>query len=243
MYRGLKCDVCALIAGSILLLMIFTGFMPIVVSEAQSNTAYLKHVARYHYRPLISWPPHGKLNLLVDIYKVKADGSATFDWYLYRIRMQVVPGWLEYGSFWRTADVFAYHKVYNPGAYRWLVDYQPTTTYGTSTTEVAVSFQISWPPGLAIGVSWSYSIPDVVVRDCGDLVDHVAYWWHDVDEKKGVGAYTLLLEPGFVVMTQQDHWSYIDARYGVQFWDWFTDLLSGIRWSSWLYLDARDPGD
>ena len=213
--------------------------------QVKKPDPYLQEVKEYRYCPLLDSKPHGRLNVIVPIKKLMEDSVPDYDWYFYEIRVQTVPGYVAYGSDWRTADTWAKHEVHNPGTYRWLVDYDPTTTSGVETVTVSLSASAGpQGPSAGYGTSWSYSVSDVVVKDLSDYSEHRAYWWHDIDEKKDVGKYTYQSKPGFVVKTKQDHLSLVNAWYEVQWaqppwWPWldWKPLKSDV-----IYLDSGSGG-
>lgn len=220
-----------------------------------TDSPYREWVDYYYFTPLIESNPHGKLNILIDIYKLKSDGVSTYDWYFYEIRTQTVPGKVAYGSNWRTADTWAWHYIvpaprqYPPDYVvrkRWLVDYGPTTTVGMTTVTVTLE-AAAGPEGpeVVYSYSWSYTIPDVKVHDLSDYSEHEANWWHDIDESKNVGKDTYQSKPGFAVKTKQNYQIFVDAKYEVQFakptwWGgWGFEKFSGTC----LYIDAYEYGD
>lgn len=215
------------------------------IESAKATTPYLLQVAEYNYSPLLDSNPHGRLNLIVPIKKLICDGVSDYDWYFYEVRTQTVPGRIAYGSNWRTSHTWAKHTVWSAGTNRWLVDYNPTTTSGQTTVGVSLS-AAAGPQGPSAGysISWSYTISDVQVLDESDFSVHRAYWRHEIAEDKNVGMYTYMSEPGFVVKTKQNLWSFVDGWYKVSWgqpvWLWweYKDFESSI-----LYLDAQMSGD
>ncbi len=238
---------------TLILLLLLISMVPLSLSLAniaEASGPYLVWVRDYSYTPLLDSNPHGRLNLIVSIYKLLNDGVPTYDWYFYEVRIQTVPGRVAYNSNWETAHTYATHCVANPGTNRWLVDYDPTTTSGVTT--VTVSLTAAAGPqgsGVAFSVSWSYDIPHVRVIDRSDFSVHRAEWEHDFDETNdpfpgSPSDSTYLAKPGFVVKTTQNAWSFVDGRYGVMWgrpvlWWWeYVTFRSG-----WLRLDALRLGD
>jgi hypothetical protein len=206
-------------------------------APAVGRAPYLRFVAEYSYLPLLDSEPYGRLNLTVPIYKLMGDDVPDYDWYLYRVELQSVPGRIAYSSSWVNDCTWAHQQVFKGGADRWLDDCAPTTTYGA--TAVDVSLGLLFPP-------WSYSVKDVVVLDYSDYSEYSASWQHDIDQGKPVAANTYLAEPGFVVMTTQDNWSFVDAWYQVRFarpflWWWWQTHTVGP--SPTVVLDALQAGD
>lgn len=165
--------------------------------------------------------------------------------------MESVPGTVAHGTEARTDAFWSWHTVYPYGVvpYRWLVDYGPTTTSGTTTVTYTLE-AVSGPegPSLSFSKSVSYGVSDVVVHGLSDLSEGRAEWVHDLAEDKSVGADTYLAKPGFVVETRQNIASLVDAQYAVIFsdppkwyrWSW-ADKLVGP--SDILWLDAYKSGD
>ncbi|NIQ07859.1 MAG: hypothetical protein GWO20_19715 [Candidatus Korarchaeota archaeon] len=125
------------------------------------------------------------------------------------------------------------------------MDYDPTTTSGTSTTTVRLSAEAG-PSGPSAGysTSWSYSISDVVVKDRSDFAENRAYWIHDLEKNTYVAKNTYLSKPGFVVEAEEYYSSLVDAWYDVQFrkprWWWY-DLTKKFE-SDTLFLDYYEGG-
>jgi hypothetical protein len=238
-------------ASAIVAALILSTLIPLAtLTPVTAASPYLKVVKEYYYAPLLDSNPHGKLNLIVTISKLKSDGVSDYDWYFYSVKIQTVPGKVAYGSDWRTAATWANHKVWNPGTYRWLVDYDPTTTVGQTTATVSLTAGAGpTGPSVGFGVAWSYTVSDVTVYDTSDFSQHTANWHHDINEHGNPGMYTYLSRPGFVVKTKQNYWSFVDASYKVLFTDplfWvFIWLVSDWKElaSSTLYLDAFESGD
>jgi hypothetical protein len=185
----------------------------------------LQLTTEYNYSPLLDSNPQGRLNLVAGIYKLSRYGMPGCNQYVYQVNIESVPGAVAYGSSYRNEHTWAYHQVFNAGAYRRLADYGPTTMYGTTTVDVS--------PGAGLGPAWSYSISDVKVLDYSDYSQHVAYWQHDLPRSTS----SYLARPGFVVETTQDHWSSVDGWYKVRFVKrpfWCSKTLE----SPTLYLDA-----
>ena len=219
-----------------------TEWLPLTTST-EDGAPYLRFVREYYYAPLLASDPHGKLNLIADIYNLWDDGTPSHDWYFYQVRLQAVPGVIAYPSIWgyRNEHTWARHQIPYGGWSRWLVDYDPTTTSGTSTTGVSLTAAAGTSgPSVGFTWSWSYSIADVVVLDYSDYSTHTAYWQHDIDHwSPTVGEHTYQSKPGFVVKTSPQSASFIDAWYKVKFvkpLGWW--LLSKTLESSKLMLDA-----
>lgn len=211
------------------------------IKPVNATVPYLKFVTEYYYCPLLDSNPHGRLNLIVDISKVMYDGSSSYDWYFYSnipvgsegIRLQTVPGAVAYGSDWETAASYAKNIVYNAGTYRWLVDYDPTTTDGFTSATATASVTIS-PTGIGGGLSqsYTYNIPYIKVLDQSDFAEHRAYWVHDFNEQQdppgSPSDSTYLSRPAFVVKTAQNYPSYVDGWYKVEW--------GHLAWFWWEYV-------
>jgi len=208
------------------------GWLPSTTPTVLSSPD-LRLVIEYKYSPLLDSNPYGRLNLIASIYKLKDDGVPDYDWYFHQLKVQSVPGTVAYGSSYRNEHTWAHHEVIGGGINRWLVDYDPTTTYGTSTVGVNL---LAW--------SWSYSIADVVVLDQSDYSVNRVYWQHDIDRSAPVGLMTYQSEPGFVVKTKQDYASTVNAWYQLRFvrqtlFSWSGKTLT----SPTLYLDTFLAGN
>lgn len=196
-------------------------------------------------------------DFIVTICKLMNDGSSNYDWYFYSntalgaqgIRVQTVPGKICYGSNWETAHTYARHTVVTPGVYRWLVDYDPTTTDGyTSSTKTAAVTISPQGGGASYSQSYTYNIPYIKVIDKSDFEIHQAYWEHDFNEKNDPAGSpsdsTYLARPAFVVKTTQNAWSLVNGWYSVM-WGrplWFPWDYQSFQ-SGTLYLDAMKSGD
>lgn len=221
-----------------------TGWLPLTAPLVLAEP-YLQFVTEYYYAPLLAEDPYGKLNVIVPIYKLTDDGVPDHDWYFYQVRVQSVPGCIAYSSKDVNEHTWAQHQVYGTGTYRWLVDYDSTTTSGTTTVGVSISaLAAAAGPSVGFTWSWSYDVPDVIVLDQSDFSEHRAYWQHDIDREAPVAQNTYLSKPGFVVQTTQDTSSLVDACYSARFvhpnlFHWAGKTLE----SPTLYLDAFQAGD
>jgi hypothetical protein len=207
-------------------------------APAVGRAPYLRFVAEYSYLPLLDSEPYGRLNLTVPIYKLMGDDVRDYDWYLYRVELQSVPGRVAYSSSWVTDCTWAHQQLFEGGADRWLDDYAPTTMYGPTAVDVSL--------GPMFPRTWTYSIRDVVVLDRSDYSQGTAYWQHDIDQGKPVATNAYLAEPGFVVMTAQDNWSFVDAWYQVRFarpFLWWSCQTHTVGPSPTVVLDAFQAED
>ncbi len=174
--------------------------------------------------------PYGKLNIW-DIVGDLNDQNPNYHWRYYRFKSQMVPGTLACSSDWRNADV---KEVLDADYYTsegFLSDYSPTTTSGINTVTVGLSVSIQGDrdgvsPGVTLSVSWSYSIPDVVVHDQSDFSLMKAAWWHDINEAAYVGSNTYLAQPGAIIRLPE-HGTY----------SWYTETIG--QWAhkvcTWIF--------
>lgn len=215
---------------------------------------YLRFVIEYSMPSVIDHSPQGRLNVIVDISKVINDGSSTYDWYFYSnipagnqgMRVQSVPGHVSYGSNWETAQTYVKNTVVISTAT--LNDYDPTTTDGYTSSTAIASVTISETPGVTFGQSYTYTIPYTKVIDQSDYAVKRAYWIQDFNEQGDPGGSpsdsTYQARPAFVVRTNQNTWSLVDAWYKVDwghvvwFWWEYAGYESPIKW-----LDAQMSGD
>lgn len=92
------------------------------------------------------------------------------------------------------ADMYNSNTLQNENAH--LIRYGPTSTSGTSSASVDLSFGLD---GINISCSWDYAIPDVVVKDHSNLAFNKFDISHDVNERGNVGMNTYYVEPGIIV--------------------------------------------
>ncbi|NOZ88420.1 MAG: hypothetical protein GXO15_00655 [Crenarchaeota archaeon] len=146
--------------------------------------------------------PYGQLSIR-DIVDDLNDINPNYHWRYYRFKSQIIPGAILYNSGWRNAAIVSEIDVdyYTPLGF--LSDYDPTTTAGTTSVSVTLSVSASGDrdgisPGVSLAVSWTYSIPDVVVRDLSDFSQEMAKWIHYINPAALVGVSTYLAEPGAI---------------------------------------------
>ena len=75
----------------------------------------------------------------------------------------------------------------------------PATTVGSSSTTVNIALNAGFDVSVAAGLSWTYSISDVVVYNYSDIAIKKLDIRHNVDESKDVGTTTFFAEPGKIV--------------------------------------------
>jgi len=227
--------------------------LPITLRPVCAEGPYLQWIKEYYLVPLIDTNPHGRLNVIVDIYQLMNDGSPNYNWFFYVVKMQTVPGKVAYGSDWETADTTANHVVwsYAAGYEDWLVDYDPTTSnseYSASasvTVSLEPSLQPQGPPSVSFTYTYTYSVPYVKVVDQSDYSEYRARWIHDFAETRdppnSPSDSTYQAKPGFVIKANQGSGSYIDAQYKVT---WGHPVWWGLWWeyasfqSDVIYLDV-----
>ncbi|MDV3103949.1 hypothetical protein [Thermococcus waiotapuensis] len=165
-----------------------------------------------------SWEfsPYGILSVHDRLYML-GESNPTYNWFVYQFVVQTEPGDLYWKNGWRNADLWNSIDVdeYNPPSH--LSDYSPTTTTGTSTVTVSVSASVADSPEVSAGMSWSYSISDVVVHDLSSFSRELASWWHDIDEGKFVGKDSFRIQPGALIRVPQAPGTYLwKVEYGGQ---------------------------
>jgi hypothetical protein len=165
-----------------------------------------------------SWEfsPYGILSVNDRLYMME-DLNPTYNWFTYHFVIQTEPGDLRWKNGWRNADLWNSIDVdaYDPPSH--LSDYGPTTTVGASTISVSISASASDNPGVSVGMSWAYSLPDVVVHDLSSLSRGLASWWHDIDESKFVGGDSYKIQPGAMIRVSQSPGTYLwRVEYGAQ---------------------------
>ncbi len=177
-----------------------------------SSGAYWSYKGQLDFTSGDNWEPYGRLNVRTLYYGLIDDGSSQYDWYDVHVRQQSVPGKELWNSGWRTADMYTWIDAdyYNPNGF--LSDYEPTTTSGTTTVDVAIGI----PAGErgaegSAPQSWSYTLPNVRVYDESDYSQELAKWRHDIAEDKAVGAHTYQIEPGATLRFRE-------RGYGAKVW-------------------------
>ncbi|MGD6809797.1 MAG: hypothetical protein ACQCN3_08880 [Candidatus Bathyarchaeia archaeon] len=205
--------------------------------------------------PASNVEPYGRLNIIVDMFKLKYDGTSEYDWYYYAgsssgMRLETVPGCSIWdNSPWKNYKLGAAFYVESPGTYRWLDDYDnPDTVDGWGSASASASCQIG-PFGSSY--SYSYNIPYMTVVNYGQLDLHKAAWLstHNVllvaDDPSCTNAF--MNRPSFVVRTTQNTWSWVNAQFMVQ-WALRTGGLQTVIpsqefWTSYIDMDAYHYGD
>jgi hypothetical protein len=154
-----------------IILLSFLLALPITLKPVRADAPYLIQVKEYYLVPLIDSNPHGKLNVIVDIYQLMNDGSSDYNWFYYVVKVQTVPGTVAYNSDWEMADTTASHIVWSEtaGNANWLVDYDPTTSNPNYSASASVTVILS-PSGASVTFTYTYTytIPYVKVIDESD---------------------------------------------------------------------------
>jgi hypothetical protein len=205
--------------------------------------------------------PYGKLNVIIEIFKLRYDGNSQYDWYWYQatfgdgMQIQSMPGKAAYGSTWEQdyhAEIFYVEN--NGGTYeRWLAGYGPTNTdgYSQSGQTASVGLSLTGPSG-TVGWSKSYSIPWIRVEDHSDIDQLVnrAGWVHafnyDGDNNpNGPSDNGHLSTPAFMVKTLQDHWSWVNCEFYTRYQrlEWWGWQASQQFYTYYGGLDALRIGD
>ena len=134
------------------------------------------------------------------LWKLTNENDPINDWYMLILRQQSLPGvqWCP-GSTWywqKNVNQVALN-VFHGGT--WITEHSPTTTLGDSS--VGVSLGLSGgggsAPGGDVGVSYSYSLPDVKIKDYSN---YPLRWveWHHVRNGGDVDRLSYIIEPGVV---------------------------------------------
>jgi hypothetical protein len=131
-----------------------------------------------------------------NLYVVKNSGSNTYNFYVWYLWTNEVPGVLPQpsgcGSNWYGADI---QEQIDAGAYSgiYIWCYGPGTTTGTTTAGVDVGFSAgSSGASASLGYSYSYSISDAPVYDQSNPSQSVnlLHWWTDLNEQGSSGSNT-----------------------------------------------------
>ena len=107
----------------------------------------------------------------------------------------------------------------------YIIEYGPTTTYGSTTVGFTVGITISESPGVNLGVSIEYSIPDVRVLDWTSLNTKSAWWIHDMVPTGGfvynrVNDNVYTSQPGIVIRAAQGDCFTLNIGYQTSFGHW-----------------------
>ena len=159
--------------------------------------------------------------------------SVTNRYFLADYNLQSVPN-----SNGRTAEMDILCDVDYYKSTNMLLDYDPTTTSGTSTASVSLGWSVDTSGGgINMSTGWSYTISDVSVNDNSNYGNNILHIRHDVDELKSVGANTYYVKPGYVASSTKsvDNGEFrVQDTYHVQ----YCHLDKGFwPWSPWYGCD------
>jgi len=230
----------------LLILMTFSMVAPLATPPAisqQISPSQCEKIVDYKFynSDFGTGSPYGNVAVIVTVCKI-AESIPNYDWYFYYIRFQTVPGKVAYSSSWETAHEYLYHKLLNGGIYRWLWDYDPTTTsaYNGGTQTVTISLSVA---GAGFSFSQSYQISWLMIIDKSSFNTHEANWEADFNEQNdppdtGPSTNTILLRYAFIVKTLPGYCSLVDGKYGVMWgkpgWLWWEYKTF---WTNTKYLD------
>lgn len=131
---------------------------------------------------------YGWMNINTSYFPLNED-NPDYNYYYTKYDVQSVPDSGRY-----TSEINVYTQLYNGFK---ILDYGPTTSTGSTT--VGVNLSVSTDGVVSAGVSWSYSVGDVVVNDRTNYGTKEFHVKHDVNETKPVGSNTYTVKPGKVV--------------------------------------------
>jgi hypothetical protein len=233
--------------------LMLTLFQPVTIASPAGYLLWKRDVLIN-----ITQSPYGGYNCLVSMYKLMDDGVENYDWFYYFLSIQTVPGRVKYGNEWCTDKHNAWQRLWWYGTPNEdIVDYGPTTTSGTTgqsiTFTVGATMTKGGPAiGASVGVTISYSISDVIVRDHSDInpsEDRVE-WEHELTDFAEVSKNTYLAKPAFVVK-DDGAYCFCDGKYNVTFcrqctaWIYISGLPIPVTWtdratltSNLTYLDC-----
>jgi hypothetical protein len=208
----------------ILTLLFFILFNSIYVQAQNSQWYLIKVIDRPIYD---SRERPGKAYLFVDIFKLYNDGNTQRDWYMIKVRIQMVPGIIAYGAeSWRNVYCMHRHYVSLFSSQNYLVAYAPTTTVGSTT--------VGWEINIGIGaigripvplpqVGWVFSqtSSDVKVYDYSDFKKNIAHWRFNINPHSDPGSHTFLTESAYIIMVPEGAIFQILMYYEVLFRDIF----------------------
>jgi len=152
------------------------------------------------------WGKIGKVNQKMFCYKLKYDGSSTYDWYSFVWTIQAIPGHVAYGgdNAWHVMDIYNNMDGDKYNSYPRLIDYGPYSTQGQTTVTYNIGVEAG-TEGAAVtaGISKSYTIADIDVHDQSDFSTELAKWWHDVNENTVGWDKVITIKPGAVFRVPQ----------------------------------------
>jgi hypothetical protein len=138
----------------------------------------------------------GDFTLRTTYEKLDNDGDSTKDYYNVKYWQEIVPGEILFANNkWRNADIYNWSRLKYVNSSFNLVDYDPTTSSGSSSASVDLSFSLN---SVGISKSWSYSVGDVVISSFSQSspAQEIVDWRHDINEDKLVGRTSYKISPG-----------------------------------------------
>jgi hypothetical protein len=127
----------------------------------------------------------GKLNLSYTFNK-KAESSSSYDYWVGYLTAQAVPV--------KNARI---REIYQSYTLAKLLDYDPTSTVGSSTASVSLASS-------GFSASWSYAVTGVQITDNGDLEANNAGWTHQFTNAfSAASRKTYKVQPGVLVRVAQ----------------------------------------
>jgi hypothetical protein len=160
---------------------------------------------------------YGYLHVVVYYYQIMNDGDPQYNYFLYEVVVQSVPGKVAFNNAWEVTRIEACFQVYNS-----LIDYSPTTT---SSGEVpSIGAGVKGFIGASIPLLWLGSLNWVTVRDLSDLGTNKACWhvlfntWQDPPNAPSDSSY--LMRFTFIVRAPSGYPVYVDAKFRISFQDW-----------------------
>lgn len=185
----------------------------------QTGEPYWVQISQADWSSGNNWCPYGELNVRTLYYKLMNDYSDQYDWYAIHVRQQSVPGILSCSSDYKTSDMYTWIDADYYNSNNMLSDYDPTTTVGATTVGVTLGVTVSSDNSatITVSLSWSYTVPDVIIHDRSDFNQELAKWWHDIDETKPVGSNTYMIEPGAVIRVLNNNVASRVEHYGVKY--------------------------
>lgn len=132
---------------------------------------------------------YGWQNINTSYFPLVEDNANSNYYYYTKYDVQSVP---DKGS--QTCGINVYSKLSD--SHR-ILDYGPTTTTGSTT--VGVSLGVNSEGVVSAGVSWSYTVSDVIVRDSTNYGTNEFCIRHDLNKDSMVSSNTYTVKPGKVV--------------------------------------------
>ncbi len=170
---------------------------------------------------------YGWLNINTSYFPLN-ENNVSYNYYYTKYNIQTVPD-----NNRRTSEVGVYSKLFQGHK---ILDYAPTTSAGTTT--VGVNIGVNSDGVVSAGVSWSYSISDVIVVDSTNYGTREFSLNHELDIGKSVAKNTYTVKPGKVVRVDCNDFTktgnYVATdKYTVEFCKRETGWL-GLH-PSWVY--------